>query len=369
MKTIHIIAGARPNFMKIAPLFHALKGHDWLKPVIVHTGQHYSANMSDDFFADLNLPDPDHHLGATGDTHARQTASIMISYEALAMEHRPDWVVVVGDVNSTLAACIVAKKLDLPVAHLEAGLRNFDRTLPEEINRLATDSISDLLWTPSRDADANLIREGVAEERIDRIGNIMIDSYLMLENAIAAVDMPGRLGLSERPFVVSTLHRPGNVDQQATLAEIVEAFVALSREVDIVFPAHPRTAARLKAFGLMGNLERPGIHLLEPLRYMEFMSLVRSAKLIVTDSGGVQEETSFLGIPCLTLRPNTERPITVTEGTNRLIGPHQLRAEAMRELCQASRPRPLIDRWDGKAAHRAVISLEKHALSLGAADG
>lgn len=369
MKTVHIVAGARPNFMKIAPLYHALKEHEWLKPVIVHTGQHYSANMSDDFFADLNLPDPAHHLGATGDTHGRQTASIMVAYEALAMEQRPDWVVVVGDVNSTLAACIVAKKLDLPVAHLEAGLRNFDRTLPEEINRLATDSISDLLWTPSPDADANLIREGVRGDRIDRIGNIMIDSYLMLEDAIAAVDMPGRLGLAERPFVVSTLHRPANVDQRATLAEIVDAFVALSREVDIVFPVHPRTAARLNAFDLMRHLVRPGIRVLEPLRYMEFMSLVRCAQLVVTDSGGVQEETSFLGIPCLTLRPNTERPITVTEGTNRLIEAPELLAEALRELGRTAHVRPIIDRWDGNAAHRAVESLERHALAVGLGRG
>lgn len=365
MKTIHIVAGARPNFMKIAPLYHALKGHGRMRPVIVHTGQHYSANMSDDFFADLKLPDPDHHLRANGDTHSRQTASIMVAYEALAMEHRPDWVVVVGDVNSTLAACIVAKKLELPVAHLEAGLRNFDRTLPEEINRLATDSISDLLWTPSPDADANLLREGVPEGRIDRIGNIMIDSYLMLEGAIAAVDMPGRLGLAKRPFVVSTLHRPGNVDQQATLTGIVDAFVALSRDVDIVFPVHPRTAARLDVYGLRRRLDQPGIHMLEPLRYMEFMSLVQRAKLVVTDSGGVQEETSFLGIPCLTLRPNTERPITVSEGTNRLIEAVGLQVEAMKELGRSTRMRPVIDRWDGQAARRAVASLEMHAFTAG----
>lgn len=368
MKTVHIVAGARPNFMKIAPLYHALKDHQWLKPVIVHTGQHYSANMSDDFFVDLALPDPDHHLGASGDTHGQQTASIMIAYEALASVQRPDWVVVVGDVNSTLAACIVAKKLNLPVAHLEAGLRNFDRTLPEEINRLATDAISDLLWTPSPDADANLLREGVAETRIDRIGNIMIDSYLMLEDAIAAVDMPSRLGLSDRPYVVSTLHRPGNVDDRSTLAHIVEAFVALSREIDIVFPVHPRTKARLDAFDLGRHLTGSRIHLLEPLRYLEFMSLVRKAALVATDSGGVQEETSFLGIPCLTLRPNTERPITISEGTNRLIAAADLQVEALRALARSDRARPIIDRWDGRAAQRAVVSLENHALAAAARD-
>lgn len=363
VKKVHIVAGARPNFMKIAPLYHALAGHPWLKPVVIHTGQHFSANMSDDFFVDLKLPAPDFHLGARGETHARQTAAIMTAYEDLALAHRPDWVVVVGDVNSTVAAALVAKKLELPVAHLEAGLRNFDRTLPEEINRIVTDSISDLFWTPSPDADDNLRREGVPAERIDRVGNIMIDSFLMLESAIAAVDMPRRIGLSGRPYVVSTLHRPANVDHEAPLREIVDAYVALSAEVDVVFPVHPRTDARLKAFDLRRKLERPGIKLLEPLRYMEFMSLVLRASLVVTDSGGVQEETSFLGIPCLTLRPNTERPITVTEGTNRLIGTESL-LSASRTALSGPRPeRPIIDRWDGQAARRVVASLERHASS------
>lgn len=362
MKQIHIVAGARPNFMKVAPLWHAMKGHPQLRPVIVHTGQHYSANMSDDFFVDLALPAPDFYLGATGDTHSAQTASVMVAYEELAMSKRPDWVVVVGDVNSTVAAALVAKKLQLPVAHLEAGLRSFDRTLPEEINRLVTDSISDLFWTPSPDADANLLREGVAPERIDRIGNVMIDSYLMVEGAISRSGMPERLGLTDRPYIVSTLHRPGNVDTPEPLAAIIDAFRALSAGADIVFPVHPRTAGRLKTFGLVDRLTHPRIHLMEPLRYIEFMSLVQRASLVITDSGGVQEETSFLGIPCLTLRPNTERPITVSEGTNRLIDPSALLAEADAALSRAGRARPVIDRWDGKAAPRAVASLERHAL-------
>ncbi len=277
------------------------------------------------------------------------------------MAHRPGWVVVVGDVNSTVAGALVAKKLELPVVHLEAGLRNFDRTLPEEINRLATDSISDVFWTPSPDADANLLREGVDPARIDRIGNIMIDSYLMLEGAIAAAGGPERLGLAGRPYVVVTLHRPGNVDGEASLRAIVDALRALAERADIVFPVHPRTAGRLRAFGLAGRLDHPRIHLMEPQSYIAFMSLVRGSSLVVTDSGGVQEETSFLGIPCLTLRPNTERPITISEGTNRLIGLEALFAEADAALRAGRPPRPVIDRWDGRAAPRAVASLERRA--------
>jgi len=362
MKKIHLVAGARPNFMKIAPLWHALKGHPAFAPIIVHTGQHYSSNMSDDFFTDLALPAPDIHLGARGDTHGAQTASIMVAYETLVLSQRPDWVVVVGDVNSTLAAAIVAKKAELPIIHLEAGLRNFDRTLPEEINRLATDAITDVFWTPSPDADENLIREGVAPDRIDRIGNVMIDSFVMLEEAIEALDMAGRLGLTNRSYIVVTLHRPGNVDDRDTLAAVVSALARLAKTADIVFPVHPRTRGRLEAFGLLAALDQPTIKLLEPLRYMEFMSLVRRATLVVTDSGGVQEETSFLGIPCLTLRPNTERPITISQGTNRLVDISSLLTAS--EAALSSRPvRPMIDRWDGQAALRAVESLERRALN------
>jgi UDP-N-acetylglucosamine 2-epimerase (non-hydrolysing) len=361
MKRIHLVAGARPNFMKIGPVWHALKNHPVFQAQIVHTGQHYSPNMSDDFFSDLKLPQPDYHLGAKGDTHARQTASIMTAYEDLVLQDRPDCVVVVGDVNSTVAAALVAKKLELPLAHLEAGLRSFDRSLPEEINRLVTDSITDLFWTPSPDADANLQREGVPAERIDRVGNIMIDSLVMLQDSIASLDLPGRLRL-DGPYVVVTLHRSANVDQEDSLTELVNALVALSNQIDVVFPVHPRTLSRLHAFDLTRQLDRPAIRLLEPLRYMEFMSLVRQAAIVVTDSGGVQEETSFLGIPCLTLRPNTERPITVAEGTNQLIEPSALLNAASASLAKGKRQVPVIDRWDGKAASRVVASLERYLL-------
>lgn len=357
MITTHIVVGARPNFMKAAPLVHAFRKTSWARPVIVHTGQHFSASMSDNFFEDLKLDAPDHNLGARGETHARQTAAVMVAYEELLLKERPNWVVVVGDVNSTLAATLAAKKLDLPVAHLEAGLRNFDRTLPEEINRIVTDSISDLLWTPSPDADANLLREGVTAERIVRVGNIMIDNYMMLSEAIASTRMPERLGLNRAQFVTATIHRAANVDDRRALAAIVEALAALAEMRDIAFPVHPRTRNRLAGFGLLERLETPRIRLLEPLGYIDFMSLVSSSALVVTDSGGVQEETSFLGIPCLTLRPNTERPITISEGTNRLINAGQLLDAARAALAVTDRKRPRIELWDGNAAARAVKSL------------
>jgi UDP-N-acetylglucosamine 2-epimerase (non-hydrolysing) len=364
-KRIHLIAAARPNFMKVAPLYHALAQEKWCTPHIVHTGQHYDANMSDTFFRDLRLPEPLHHLEVGSGTHAEQTGRTMMAYEAVCVRERPDAIVVVGDVNATVACAMVGTKLWIPVIHLEAGLRSRDRRMPEEINRLATDAIADLLWTPSPDADANLRAEGVPPQKIACIGNIMIDSFEMLRDKIESADTRHRLGLDGRPYAVVTLHRPSNVDEREKLAELVATLVALSHELHVVFAIHPRTRKRLEDFGLLSAITgNPGIHPTEPLSYIEFMSLVTGCTLAITDSGGVQEETTYLGIPCATLRENTERPITLTEGTNRLLRPDNLLAaarEAIQGHWRAGR-KPTL--WDGHTAARAAESLK--GLLLGA---
>jgi UDP-N-acetylglucosamine 2-epimerase (non-hydrolysing) len=322
---IHLIAAARPNFMKIAPLYHALSGERWCRAMIVHTGQHYDYNMSASFFRDLKLPEPDFHLEVGSGSHAEQTGRVMIEYEKIAESGRPDWIVVAGDVNSTLACALVGAKLCIPVVHLEAGLRSGDRSMPEEINRLATDAIADVLWTPSADADANLLRENVPAGKIDRVGNFMIDSYEMLRDSIASAGTVERLGLSPRGYAVITLHRPSNVDSADSLSALIGQLARASDSLPLVFAVHPRTRKRLIEFGLMAVLENcANIRLTEPLGYIEFMNLVSNARLVVTDSGGVQEETTYLGIPCLTLRDSTERPITIEEGSNRLVRTHEL---------------------------------------------
>ena len=362
-KLVHLIAGARPNFMKVAPLYHALREESWCRSVLVHTGQHYDTAMSEAFFRDLGLPTPDHNLGVGSGTHAVQTAAVMTAYERLCLSERPDWVVVVGDVNSTMAAAITAKKLCLPIGHLEAGLRSFDRTMPEEINRIVTDSISDLLWTPSVDADENLRHEGVPAQRIERVGNIMIDSLEMLRPRIEAARRE-RWSEVQAPYGVVTLHRPANVDDPDVLALAAEGIRAVATRLNLFFPVHPRTRERMAEAGALDSLAQcPGIRLLPPLRYIDFMSLVFGAAIAVTDSGGLQEETSYLGIPCVTLRPNTERPITVTHGTNRLASIATL-TEAVNEALShpAERTRP-PDGWDGCTATRVVQSL-KQALAV-----
>ncbi len=357
---VHLIAAARPNFMKIAPLYHALAAESWVEPRIIHTGQHYDPNMSDAFFRDLKLPAPHHHLEVGSGTHAVQTAGVMVAYEKVCNAERPDWTIVVGDVNSTAACALVAAKLWIPVIHLEAGLRSRDRRMPEEINRLVTDAISDVLWTPSPDADENLAREGVAPERIDRVGNIMIDSYEMLRPQIEAEQGPAKFGLRAGGFGVVTLHRPSNVDNRDTLTNLVKQLVAISSRLPLLFAVHPRTRKMLTEFGLLGQLESAGgIRLTEPLGYIEFMSLVRSAKAVVTDSGGVQEESTYLGIPCLTLRENTERPITVSEGTNRLVRPDEL-TQSVQKVIDGEWPRgSRIPGWDGRTASRCVAALKR----------
>ena len=363
---VHLIAAARPNFMKVAPLFHALAAAPDFDVRLVHTGQHYDANMSDAFFADLGMPEPHYHLGVGSGTHAEQTGGTMIEYEKTCLAERPDWVVVVGDVNATAACAMVCTKLQIPVVHLEAGLRSGDRSMPEEINRLVTDAIADLLWTPSPDADQNLLREGVPAERIVRVGNIMMDSFELQRAKIEASTARKDLGFGDKPYGLVTLHRPANVDDRENLQVLVDQLVAVANAIELIFPLHPRTRARLDDFGLYDQLGgAAGIHLVEPLGYVQFMNLVLGAQLVITDSGGIQEESTYLDLPCLTVRPNTERPITITEGTNKLVKPAAIDEEVARVLSGdwSSGRRPEL--WDGQAAARCVDSLRRAVQARG----
>lgn len=366
---VDLIAAARPNFMKVAPLFHALKREAWCRVRLVHTGQHYDANMSDAFFRDLGLPSPDLHLGVGSGSHAGQTAGVMLAYEAACEADRPDLVVVVGDVNSTVACTLVAAKLWIPVAHLEAGLRSRDRKMPEEVNRLVTDTLADILWTPSPDGDENLAAEGVPAAKITRVGNIMLDSYELMRERIAASGQREKLGLAERGYGVVTLHRPSNVDTVEALAPLVDKLIAIAAKLPLVFPVHPRTRKNLESFGLWDRLNAAkGLTLIEPLGYVDFMNLVSAARLVVTDSGGVQEETTYLDIPCLTLRTTTERPITVTEGSNRLVDADSLLplVEAILAGDWPHGRKP--DRWDGHTAERVVADIRARLLSNAASE-
>lgn len=346
-KILHVV-GARPNFMKVAPVLRALDQHSGVRQVLVHTGQHYDANMSDIFFEQLEIRRPDVSLGVGSGSHAAQTGQIMIEFEKAVLEHKPDVVLVYGDVNSTVAAALVSAKLGITVGHVEAGLRSFDRTMPEEVNRLVTDQLSDILFTPSPEAEVNLVREGIAMEKIRWIGNVMIDTLVRLLPKARTPDV----GI-ENPYALVTLHRPSNVDQADSLQKLLDAVGRISERMQVVFPVHPRTRNKIAQLGSK-VVDNGRVLLLEPVGYLEFLALQRDATVVVTDSGGIQEETTYLGTPCLTLRENTERPITVEVGTNVLIGNDipRLHREIDRIIAGNAKPSRIPDLWDGHAGER-----------------
>ncbi len=358
------VVGARPNFMKIAPIIDAMRSYPSLTPFLVHTGQHYDEAMSKVFFEDLGLPRPDVYLGIGSASHSVQTAKVMTEFEALCLEHQPDYVLVVGDVNSTLAASLVAAKMRIRLGHVESGLRSRDRDMPEEINRLVTDAIADDLYTSCADAAPNLREEGVPEERIHFVGNVMIDSLVAHRERAKESTALTELGLSERGYVLVTLHRPSNVDVAETFRGILGALARLSGEKPVIFPVHPRTRARIESFGLMPVLEKnPGLRLVDPLGYLDFLHLMDNTALVVTDSGGIQEETTFLGVPCLTARLNTERPVTVTEGTNHLVGtdPKAIVAAGLEALAGGGKRGGIPELWDGRTGERIAAILDGFA--------
>lgn len=361
LKVINVV-GARPNFMKVAPIAKAMQRRQReFTSLVVHTGQHYDASMSDAFFRDLELPHPDVYLGVGSASHAMQTAAVMQSFEPVVLREKPDWVLVVGDVNSTLACALVCVKLRVKVAHVEAGLRSRDRTMPEEINRLVTDQVSDLLFTPSEDADRNLLAEGIPAERIRLVGNVMIDSLMLHLRRARESTVLEKLGLVANEFAVLTLHRPSNVDDLVTFTRILGALEEISRRLPIIFPVHPRTRKTIADLGLAGRIDQAkNLRLIDPLGYIDFLGLYSRARLVLTDSGGIQEETTALGIPCLTLRLNTERPITVEMGTNTIVGTdaNKIVTAALDHLNIAeAKPYQIPPLWDGHTAGRILDAL------------
>ncbi|MDH3444304.1 MAG: UDP-N-acetylglucosamine 2-epimerase (non-hydrolyzing) [Deltaproteobacteria bacterium] len=375
MKIAHI-AGARPNFIKVAPLLREMRRHAQLSPILIHTGQHYDVQMAGQFFQDLQIPKPDVSLEVGSGSHGFQTAEVMKRLEPVLEDIRPDLVLVVGDVNSTLAAALTAAKLLIPVAHVEAGLRSFDRSMPEEINRLVTDAVSEFLFVSEESGRENLLREGVNPGKIFFVGNVMIDSLMSCRPLWESLDISGRLGLRQREYGVVTLHRPSNVDAPGQLRALVESLANIAEELPLLLPMHPRTRARIKEFGLEEQFQylsldsatrarSPMLYGLEPMGYLDFMSLMADARIVLTDSGGLQEETTMLGVPCLTLRENTERPVTISSGTNRLIGVSSKRitSEARCVLATAPPVKPPPPLWDGRAAERIVTVLREHLLT------
>ena len=356
-----IIASARPNFMKVAPLIKCIRARDGEKEHndvklafrLIHTGQHYDKKMSDVFFDELGIPSPDINLGVGSGSHAVQTANVMAKFEPVCEQEKPDWVVVVGDVNPTMACTLVCAKMGIKVAHVEAGLRSFDRTMPEEVNRIVTDALADLLLTPSADANENLKREGVPDEKIKLVGNIMIDTLVENLNQARQRDILKRFGLEKKTFVYVTLHRPSNVDRQEGLRAIMAELVLLSRQMPVVFPMHPRTRKMLSAFGISVS-ESAGLKILDPIGYHDSLCLTEQACFVLTDSGGLQEETTFFRTPCLTLRPNTERPVTITLGSNRLTSLSRLRQDIEQVLKTGNRAGSVPPLWDGHTAKRTV---------------
>jgi UDP-N-acetylglucosamine 2-epimerase (non-hydrolysing) len=361
-KTIIHVAGARPNYMKVAPVIEALRPMTGIRQLLVNTGQHYDESMAGSFFKELDLPRPDRDLGVGSGTHAVQTAKVMVAFEEVCLAERPDLVVVVGDVNSTMAASLVAAKLVIPLAHVEAGLRSRDKYMPEEVNRIVTDRLADLLLTPSRDADENLLAEGTRREKIHLVGNVMIDT-LHRHLRLAQLDrVRDRIPVDDKRFAVLTLHRPSNVDNADTFRGIIEAVRTVASQMPVVFPVHPRTRNRLAEFGLASALD--GVILTEPLGYIDFLSLTSHARIVLTDSGGLQEESTALGIPCLTLRENTERPITVTNGTNRVVGVRTADiVDGYERALSTTWEGRIPELWDGKTGPRIARVFEEFLRS------
>ena len=380
MKILNIV-GARPNFVKIAPLIREMQKYSDLSSVLVHTGQHYDVKMAGQFFQDLQIPEPDISLEVGSGSHAYQTAEVMKRLEPVLAMERPDLVLVVGDVNSTLAAALTAAKLCIPVAHIEAGLRSLDRTMPEEINRLVTDTVSEYLFVSEESGRQNLLREGVAESKIHFVGNVMIDSLEASRRSWECSDIHNRFGLKRGEYGIVTLHRPSNVDDALTLQGLTEALTIIATHLPVIFPMHPRTTARITEFGLQKHFQslvphsafciphltpntlHPQLYCLDPLGYLDFMALVADARLVLTDSGGLQEETTALGIPCLTLRENTERPVTVTHGTNRVVGmsPEKIVQEACKVLTDSTQVSVRPPLWDGRTSQRIVAILREQS--------
>lgn len=362
MKIINVTS-ARPNFMKVAPLLEEFKNHQDIESQLLHTGQHYDYEMSKIFFDELGIPKPDFHLGVGSGTHAEQTAKVMTEFEKVLEKEQPDWVVVVGDVNPTMACTIVANKMGVKVAHVEAGLRSYDRNMPEEINRVLTDSIADLLLTPSIDGNMNLKKEGITDEKIKFVGNIMIDTLFNMRKRSDESTILGDLGIEEKGYMLVTLHRPSNVDQKETLNNFVRVLKETAQNLPMVWPVHPRSKNNAEKFGLWEELQAiDNLHLLEPVGYLDNVCLMNNARLVLTDSGGIQEETTALGVPCLTARENTERPITITEGTNTLVGtdPEVILDHIEKHLQEGigdnkELPKPLY--WDGNTAKRIVNAI------------
>ncbi len=361
MKIISVI-GARPNIMKVAPLIEEMSRYEEIVPMLIHTGQHYDRNMSKVFFDDLALPEPDIYLGVGSGSHAKQTARIMIKLEKVFLKEKPDLVLVVGDVNSTMASALTAAKLRIPIAHVEAGLRSFDRDMPEEINRVVTDSISNYLFAPSADAVKNLKEEGICKEKIFLVGNIMIDTLLKYKVRAAKNNILQKLGLHKKGYITLTLHRPSNVDEKGNFLKILDALEEIQRRIAIVFPMHPRTKKMIVKYGLLNRVKRmSNLKVASPLGYLDFLKLLCDSKLVLTDSGGIQEETTALRIPCITLREKTERPITVTEGTNIIAGndTDKIIRETKNILKNGAGYGRIPKFWDGKTARRIVLIILK----------
>lgn len=360
-ENLTLVVGARPNFMKAAPLLNAISALDWLPVRLIHTGQHFDENMSRVFFEQLRLPEPDAYLNVNVGEAAEQIAQVISALAVEFSQHRPAAVCVFGDVNSTLAAAIAANKMALPLAHVEAGLRSFDRRMPEEHNRIVTDMLSDLLFTPSSDADVNLLKEGVAKERIFRVGNIMADSLVAFKPVAKNLETYRRFGLQKSEYGLVTLHRPSNVDEAGSLKEILATLGEISKKLPLLFPVHPRTRKKIDDLGLDSKEESGQIHLTDPLSYLDFLNLTMNARVVLTDSGGIQEETTLVGVACLTLRDNTERPITVSQGTNRLVGNTRrgIMDGFQAAMKEGGARAELPELWDGKTGERIANILHQ----------